>query len=686
MVVSQSPSADEVRTARVCRARGPVPLFWWLVSLASGVGFAAFVRITLYGTAGPSEVGSKGLVVPAAVSVALLLWFALALRLLRVSRVALVAASFSPMLGTLPITFGVLTSEAFAREYWIDRSLKIELLLGIPVLVLLLQAGIWLWLRHGLTWRRALPMLAVLGLALGLRWAGMGWGLPFAFQPEESSIYVRWAMELALHDQWNPHYFQNPSLLIYLFGLQFIGLFSIARLMQMGQDAGDLYMVFRGEQDLFYGLARLDSVLFGTATVFVTYLIARRLWNERAGIAAAATLAANFLHVRNSQYAVNDVPSTFFLVLSFYYALRVSEKGGLRDYLLAGLMAGLAASTKYNAGMVVVSVAAAHWIQNGGLVGSLRPRPLAGLSLAATAALVGFVIGTPYSVLDFAAFRGGFLSQLDLGGSAWSGQSAEATAWQFLAGAVHGGGAVVALLALVGVIGILVGSRAQAALLLSFPLCYFGFMSAMDLFFVRWVVPVIPFVALWVARGVETVLPWVPGRKQSLVAASLLVLALLQPTLYSLRLDWLAHQKDTRQIANEWAERNLLRGSKIAVEAFSLLDQESLAFRATLHERDIELVWRATMHDLEYYQGKGFDYIAVSSFMYDRAFAHPDKYADRIEFYQRLDRELKLLAVFTPRIDGKTPPFALDDLDTPFWHLFEYDRPGPTVKVYRLGG
>ncbi len=662
-----------------------------LLFILSALAFPLFVRVTLYNRVALMDAGPKGVLIPAACLVILLAWNLVAAQLIAGRRMPLNATvhklvrfSFTPLLATIPISLSVLQSEAFAREYWIDRSLKVELLLGLPALVFSLQAGLWIWARYRLTWRRAGPVLAILLVGLGLRWAGMGWGLPFAYQPEETSIYVRWAMEFALHHQWDPHYFENPSLLIYLLGMEFTGIFAVGRLLQFGQDPGDLYMVFRGEQDLFYGLARLNSVLLATATLFVVYLIGRRLWSERAGLIAAALLAVNFLHVRNSQYAVNDVPSTFFLVLSFYFALRLAEGGQWRYYLLAGLMAGLAASTKYNAGMVVVSIAIAHRVGHGKLSYALKPTPLAKLAGSGGAALLGFVLGTPFSLLDFREFRGGFLAQLGMGQAPWSGQALDPTAWQFLTGIAQGSGLVASGLALVGIALLLRYHRRGAALLLSFLLPYFVFMSAMDLFFVRWVVPAMPFVALLAAHGLEEILSAVPGRKLYWVATALMVLALLQPAVFSLRLDWLVNQTDTRQQANEWAERVIPPGSKVAVEAFSLLDQESLAFRATLQQRDIELDWRATMHDLDYYRSNGFDYLAVSSFLYDRAFEQPDKYADRVEFYQQLDRELPLVAVFSPRLDGQPTPFALDDLDTPFWHLFAYDRPGPTVKVYRI--
>ncbi|MHB1162451.1 MAG: ArnT family glycosyltransferase, partial [Chloroflexota bacterium] len=576
--------------------------------------------------------------------------------------------------------------EAFAREYWIDRSLKVELLTGLPMLVLSCQAGVWTWLRYRFTWRSAGPLVGVLALGLALRWAGMGWGLPFAYQPEETSIYFRLANELALGGKWNPYYFQNPSLFIYLLGVEFIGVYAVCRALLFGQTPSDLYMVFRGEQDLFYGLGRMNSVLLGAATVLLVYLVGRRLWGRRVGLMAGALMAVNFLHVRNSQYAVNDVPSTFFVVAAVFFAVRLVEEGSWRYYALAGLMAGLAASTKYNAGVVVVAIAAAHLVRCGGLRNGCGRGALARLGLSAATSLAGFVAGTPYSILDFDTFLGGFASQLEIGQSAWSGQSAVPTAWLFLTGATHGSGLVLSLLAVLGMAVLLARHRREALLLLSFPLTYLAFMSAMELFFVRWVVPATPFLSLFAALGLDRLARLVPESRRQLAVRLLLVVAMLQPTLFSLRLDWLVQQTDTREEANRWAELSIPQGSRVAVEAFSLLDQESLSFRPTLQQREVELVWRATMHDLEYYRENGFDYLAISSFLYDRAFAEPDAYPDRVEFYRQLDRELSLVATFSPRRDGQPVPFALDDLDTPFWYLFYHDRPGPTVKVYKLGG
>ncbi|MGE5619205.1 MAG: ArnT family glycosyltransferase [Sphingomonadaceae bacterium] len=682
-----SPLASPDHDTALPRAKGRTDRWIaWLGFTSIALAFAAFLRVTLYGRVGLMDAGPKGLLLPVAVLVFLMLWFALAMRLLGSAKTGWIVVSFLPLLATLPITVGVIGSEAFAREYWIDRSLKVELLIGLPMLVLACQAGFWGWVRYRCSWRSTGPLVGVLALGLALRWAGMGWGLPFAYQPEETSIYFRLANEVALGGKWNPYYFQNPSLFIYLLGVEFIGVYAVCRALLFGQTPSDLYMVFRGEQELFYSVGRLNSVLLGAATVYLVYLVGRRMWGRRVGLVAGALLAVNFLHVRNSQYGVNDVPSAFFVVAAVYFAVRLAENGAWRHYALAGLMAGLAASTKYNAGAVVVAIAAAHLVRYAGLRNCCGGGALARLGLSAATSLVGFVVGTPYAVLDFDTFLAGFASQFQIGQSAWSGQAPVPTAWLFLTGAAHGAGLAVSLLAVLGMAILLLRHRRDALLLLSFPLVYFAFMSAMELFFVRWVVPVTPFVSLFAALGLDRLARLAPKSRRQLAVWLLLVVAMLQPALFSLRLDWLAHQTDTREEANRWAELSIPEGSKVAIEAFSLLDQESLSFRPTLQHREVELFWRATMHDLEYYRQNGFDYLAVSSFLYDRAFADPDAYSDRVEFYQRLDRELPLVATFSPRGDGQPVPFDLDDLDTPFWHLFAYDRPGPTIKVYRLDG
>ena len=73
------------------------------------------------------------------------------------------------------------------------------------------------------------------------------------------------------------------------------------------------------------------------------------------------TLALSYLHVRESHFGVTDVPMMFFAVCSMLFIVKsYYSKASLRNYVLAGVFAGLAASTKYNGVLVAVSMVAVH--------------------------------------------------------------------------------------------------------------------------------------------------------------------------------------------------------------------------------------------------------------------------------------------------------------------------------------
>ena len=105
----------------------------------------------------------------------------------------------------------------------------------------------------------------------------------------------------------------------------------------------------------------------GHADVIPVCRLARRVWDWRAALAAAFFLAVAVLHVRDSHFAMTDVLMTLFVMLSLPRLVSaidaVSEEPStgapaLRGFAAAGLLAGLATSTKYNAAALVVSMMA----------------------------------------------------------------------------------------------------------------------------------------------------------------------------------------------------------------------------------------------------------------------------------------------------------------------------------------
>jgi hypothetical protein len=57
----------------------------------------------------------------------------------------------------------------------------------------------------------------------------------------------------------------------------------------------------------------------------------------------------------------------------------------------------------------------------------------------------------------------------------------------------------------------------------------------------------------------------------------------------------------------------------------------------------------------------------------------------RRAFYESLGRELTEVQVFSPTADRSEPDFVFDEIYGPAVSLRQRERPGPTIKIYRIG-
>jgi len=151
-------------------------------------------------------------------------------------------------------------------------------------------------------------------------------------------------------------------------------------------------------------VGRIVSVLFGVASIYVVFLLGRRITgDERVGLAAAWFLALGGLHVSQSHFFVADVPALFFTLLGLYLLLvdlDRGDEGGNEALRWGALSLGFAFGIKlFVAGMPSLAVAAL-----------LRRGRIRRIAHGAIFCLAGFVIVnaglfTPFDLL--AAIRGG---------------------------------------------------------------------------------------------------------------------------------------------------------------------------------------------------------------------------------------------------------------------------------------
>lgn len=90
----------------------------------------------------------------------------------------------------------------------------------------------------------------------------------------------------------------------------------------------------------FAFFSEIMMAAFAAGTIVLTYLIAKRLFNDTTGLFAALLVAGSPLFFRQSSLFLTEIPSTFFALASLYFMIRKKE-------VAAGTFAGIAAMFKF---------------------------------------------------------------------------------------------------------------------------------------------------------------------------------------------------------------------------------------------------------------------------------------------------------------------------------------------------
>src|SRR5262245_42345956 len=522
-------------------------------------------------------------------------------------------------------------------------------------------------------YRHWLAIVAIALVAFGVRaWTIRG-GLPYVDHPDEPNP-IDYVVRMLRTGDPNPHAFHKPSLYLYLLlavlsahyrrGLA-SGLYESLDRMHV---TTHLYTTIPG----FFLWGRLLTIVFATLTVLFAYAIGRRIWSQGAGLIAALFLALAPFHMRHSQYVTTDVASGWLVLMTFGAALAVARAGRWRDYLAAGAFAGLAAATKYNAGVAALMVAAAHVIywwrrpttghrptindQRATTDNRLRTtdygrnsflhsafcilHSLPRLVAAAGAALLGFVVGTPYAALSWDEFRRGLLGQVEDYTAIAHGDFVGAWYLRRYLGLFWGEGlGRIGCAALLAGLALLLWRRRPVALLwFSFVVPYLLLHMAQSSHFNRNMVPVVVLSALPIGVAGAALIAWLNRlvakeqgttnkeqkgfqfsilNSQFFITIVVLLVLLLPSALGTLSYSARLARGDTRVQALAWVEANTPPGGRVAAELRPL-------------PGPLESRWAEApgllQHDLAWYRRQGYAYLIGSSDAW-KQWAIPESYS-----------------------------------------------------------
>ncbi len=476
-------------------------------------------------------------------------------------------------------------------------------------------------------------LAAVLIAAALLRFWSLGHGVPFALGVDEPEIVTR-AVGMMRSGDYHPHFFDYPGLYIYL---QFV--VSVARFIA-GAVAGEWTSLADASTSAFYVWGRAATATLGVATVFIVFQIGMR-WGARHALLAAALMAVQPQHVRESHYVLTDVPLTFFVALALLLSLRAGERGTFAAFVLAGIAAGLAAATKYNGAVVLVVPLIACAMSP-----AVRSRLFTTLGILGSA-FIAFVVAAPYTIIDLPGFLNTFAR---LSGEYRRGGGSAEPAWQIYLKHLRNGLGYPALL--MSALGIVLGlvrftrgpGRARWAMAIAFPVLYFWFVSEQRIVYARYLLPIMPsaciLAAAAVISGVSLLRRYAIARgPRTALIAGLAIAVLLPPARVAIEFDRSISRTGTAELAYAWVQENLPKDAVIVIESRNLLLAD--------HRRATH-VPQLRQRPFEDYVKENVEYLIASSQSFGTYFNSPQLYPREYAEYRTIFDQGEELARFTP--------------------------------------
>ena len=418
-----------------------------------------------------------------------------------------------------------------------------------------------------------IALALILLVALGWRLHNIGFGLPSMYDPDEP-IFMITALRMLAEGSLNPGWFGHPgTTTITLVAL--IDVIIAAWGLASGRyaDIADFSRAAYANPALLFVPARVAMALIGTGCVWLTHALGKRLHGPAVGLVAAALLGVNALHIAWSQVIRTDIHASLFMLACLLFAVRIAEHGRGRDYVLAGVFAGLATATKWPAATVFIAVIGAFHFARLQRPDAGRP-PVLWLFAAAVASLIALFVASPFIFLDWPTMLANVSGEVKAGHLGHNGGGFFDNLVYYLGGPVAGSiGPIGLALVLGGAIVSAVRSPVARWTMIPAALLFLGLICTQNLIWSRWILPVMPMLCIFAGVALVSIGGAIAGRISGpRLAAAIGVLAIVAgaPSLKAAIAGSAERANDTRIQAARWAAGHIPAGSRVVFEHLEL--------------------------------------------------------------------------------------------------------------------
>jgi len=433
-------------------------------------------------------------------------------------------------------------------------------------------------------------------------------------------------------------------------------------------------------------VGRAISAIFDTGTVLLVYLIGSRVYTRGAGVMAAAFSAFSVIHIQTSHFFTADLILTFFVAATVLAGLHVAKAGTRRASVFMGLAAGLGLATKISIAPILITIVVAHllYLLRGTsirdevsiqAVDSPHPSPpfdppeaggqaprgrgkedrmrqaVSGLVIALCAAAIVFTLAQPYALIDRDRFLADTREQSEMvrriRDYPYTRQYEDTPPYLYhiIQSTKWGLGIPLGIVSWLGLgfmtIRGLIVRRSSDLLILSWVIPYFMLTGGFPVKFMRYMLPLTPFLAIMAA---EMLSAWartmprkadLPSLLYRLAPAIAAFIILAFSALYSIAFLSIYSKPHSAVQLSQWINQYVPEGATIAKEHW----EEGLPDLGRYKKVDLQMYEPDTSQKLEHIVSTltEADYIVFySNRLYGAIPRLPDRYPMAADYYKKL--------------------------------------------------
>ncbi len=563
--------------------------------------------------------------------------------------------------------------------------------------------------------KQKILLILILAFAFLFRLTGVNHGLPQDFFGDEL-VHINAAFNLLEQRtlRANFDFAYVPPLLSYILApiFGFCGVIGI--LIGKFQNILDYKNFVLLNWGYFLIFSRIIAAIFGTATIYFLFLLAKKLFNSKIALAASIFLTFDYLHFHESSHGQFWALATFFIVAGAYFIYQLYQSGEKKYYFWSALMIGLGFGAGYVPLILFPWFLAAHFL-NTKADKKFQKKLLDKKIIVSTlliVVLVGFFIFVnPYysfyrqfgrtisTILDFFGYKTGFsIVNPTLYQTNFLGNLKEVITWLWYNNF---------LLFISGILGIFVllwqkKFDFKNCLIIGLPLVYlFGLAFAFGSLRARYILPAIPFFVIisiyffyYLADKIFR-----PAKYKNLIFILFVVLMISYSAYMSIFYAQKLLRPNTRIQAIDWIYQNIPTGSRIILDVPRVWLNESKEGIEFLKENNPQWFNARKKYLLTINEDQ---YPKPNYFIYNLSYLNLEKLnfeKIKADYYIHVilddpKRELiyssllnkELIAKFYPRekFDDAIRDPADGSMSKLFTTLRSIDYLGPYVEIYKL--